>query len=140
MLCLYSHALHRRSLQFYLRQRCVVGCRCPLADATCSNCAGWCPFAHVLAATDNYIWSCKQGLEALQPRLQAWLGRMGSAADALLAAAQPAGAGSWDLENKVGLAVAFGQAPDKAPVVWLDLLFPQARPCPRLHMSDLVAP
>lgn len=86
------------------------------------------------------IGSCKQGLEALQPRLQAWLGRMGSAADALLAAAQPAGAGSWDLENKVGLAVAFGLGADKAPMVWLDLLLPQARPCTRPHVPDLVAP
>ena len=83
---------------------------------------------------------CKQGLEALQPRLQAWLGRMGSAADALLAATQPAGAGSWDLENKVGLAVAFGLGADRAPVVWLDLLLPQARPCTRPHVSYLVAP
>ena len=81
---------------------------------------------------------CKQGLEALQPRLQAWLGRMGSAADALLAATQPAGAGSWDLENKVGLAVAFGLGADRAPVVWLDLLLPQARPCTRPHVSYLV--
>lgn len=107
----------------------MLGCRCPLADANYGNCAACYPFAHALAATDSWIWSCKQGLEALQPRLQAWLGRMGSAADALLAAAQPAGAGSWDLENKVGLAVAFGQGADKAPVVWLDLLLPQARPC-----------
>ena len=61
---------------------------------------------------------------------------MGSAADALLAAAQPAGAGSWDLENKVGLSVAFGQDAGKAPMVWLDLLLPQARPCTWSHVSE----
>ncbi|KAK9826371.1 hypothetical protein WJX81_003941, partial [Elliptochloris bilobata] len=66
-----------------------------------------------------------QGLATLQPKLQAWLGRMGSAADALVVASTPAGAVRWDLEDKVGLQVAFGQGAGKQPLVWLDLMLPQ---------------
>ncbi len=61
---------------------------------------------------------------------------MGSAADALVGAAQPAGAGRWDIENKLGVEVPFGQdgasmAPltTEAPLVWLDLLLPQVNTC-----------
>ena len=85
------------------------------------------------------MWACgepAQALEALQPKLQAWIGRMGMAADALVGAAQPAGAGRWDIENKVGVEVTFGQdGASAAPlatepsIVWLDLLLPQVNAC-----------
>jgi len=71
-----------------------------------------------------------QGLVALQPKLQAWLGRMGGLADALVRAALPAGRGArWGMEDRVGLQVAFGEeALEGAQLkLWLDSALPQVR-------------
>jgi hypothetical protein len=84
-----------------------------------------------------------QGLLALQPRLQAWLGRMGGLADALVRAALPAGRGArWGMEDRVGLQVAFGEeALGGAQLrVWLDSALPQVRTrAAAMHAATLLS-
>lgn len=81
-----------------------------------------------------------QGLLALQPRLQLWLGRQGAAAQQLLSdraasvdtwddgqtsSAAPLGSkvqGQWDPTPRVGVPVVFPQLPEAIPVskgMWL---------------------
>jgi hypothetical protein len=72
-----------------------------------------------------------QGLQALQPRIVAWLGRIGGATDLLADAgdASPSAGGGtrWDPADRLGLDVAFEA--DAAPLrVYLDELLPQVTP------------
>eukprot|EP00891_Asterochloris_glomerata_P007060 jgi/Astpho2/7060/Aster-x0303 len=75
-----------------------------------------------------------QGLCALQPRIQAWLGRMGGAAEVLVS--PPAGlqqavphaapdiVARWDPEDKLGISVPFPG--DQEATLWLDCVLPRA--------------
>ena len=75
--------------------------------------------------------SCKsaQGLAAVQPKMQAWLGRLGSWADAL--ALGPVAAEReqdiskrWDAKDMIGLKVSFPGMENSAAVLRLDSLPP----------------
>lgn len=75
--------------------------------------------------------SCSlQGLAALQPKMQAWLGRLGSWADALAlgpVAADLQGQAiskRWDAKDMIGLKVSFPGMERADPVLWLDNLLP----------------
>ena len=71
-----------------------------------------------------------QGLAALQPKMQAWLGRLGSRADALalgpVASEQNGRAISkrWDAKDMIGLKVSFPGMERANPMLWLDSLLP----------------
>ncbi len=77
------------------------------------------------------LFQLVQGLRAIQPRIQAWLGRAAGAADALVvqaidSQAKPAVPGErarWDSDNKLGIAVPFPE--DHSLVLWLDKTLPQ---------------
>jgi hypothetical protein len=65
-----------------------------------------------------------QGLAALQPRVQALLGRLGSGVDALVAAAPDQATGSggrWDVRDRIGLR---GDVFGAREPLWLDALLP----------------
>ena len=74
-----------------------------------------------------------QGLRALQPRIQAWLGRMGGAAEVLAAPpavaqqatgqAAPDTVARWDSEDKLGISVPFPG--DQEATLWLDSVLPR---------------
>lgn len=77
-----------------------------------------------------------QGLQVLQPRIQAWLGRAAGAADALVMRPLSSGGQAddisqpkqqtmlrWDPDNKLGLAVPFPE--EQTLTVWLDKTLPQ---------------
>ena len=77
-----------------------------------------------------------QGLAALQPKMQAWLGRLGSWADALAlgpVAADLQGQAiskRWDAKDMIGLKVSFRGMERADPVLWLDNLLPMVgHPC-----------
>ena len=84
-----------------------------------------------------------QGLAALQPKMQAWLGRLGSWADALalgpVAADLQGQAVSkrWDAKDMIGLKVSFPGMQRADPVLWLDNLLPMVRLCCR-HVTGNV--
>lgn len=72
-----------------------------------------------------------QGLSALQPKIQAWLGRLGAAADALVVAPSSpdhtdrATSRRWDAHDKIGIKVPLPGLEE--PVVWLDTILPLVR-------------
>ena len=75
-----------------------------------------------------------QGLAAVQPKMQAWLGRLGSWADAL--ALGPVAAEReqdiskrWDAKDMIGLKVSFPGMENSNPVIWLDSLLPLVSLC-----------
>ena len=75
-----------------------------------------------------------QGLAAVQPKMQAWLGRLGSWADALalgpVAAEQEQDISKrWDAKDMIGLKVSFPGMENSNPVLWLDSLLPQVSLC-----------
>ena len=78
-----------------------------------------------------------QGLAALQPKIQAWLGRLGSWADPLAlgpVAADLQGQAiskRWDAEDMIGLKVSFPGMERADPVLWLDNLLPMVWLCCR---------
>lgn len=87
-----------------------------------------------------------QGLRALQPRIQAWLGRMGGAAEVLVS--PPAGVqqavpqaapdivARWDPEDKLGISVPFPG--DQEATLWLDCVLPRVSICLGLQRSILL--
>ena len=81
-----------------------------------------------------------QGLAALQPQMQAWLGRLGSWADALalgpVALEQEQDISRrWDAKDMIGLKVSFPGMENSNPVLWLDSLLPLVSP----HTARLVS-
>lgn len=69
-----------------------------------------------------------QGLAALQPKVESWLGRLGGAAAALVVRPADSEAGQalsrrrWDVQDKIGIKAALPGLED--PVLWLDTLLP----------------
>ena len=81
-----------------------------------------------------------QGLAAVQPKMQAWLGRLGSWADALalgpVAAEQEQDISKrWDAKDMIGLKVSFLGMENSNPVLWLDSLLPLVSPCTTIPSS-----
>lgn len=85
-----------------------------------------------------------QGLAALQPKMQAWLGRLGGWADALALGPVAADLQSqaiskrWDAKDMIGLKVSFPGMERADPVLWLDNLLPMVRLCCR-HVTGTVS-
>jgi hypothetical protein len=101
------------------------------------NAAGHCrPAAlqvHSPAPTSHTPAPPLQKLEALQSRLQEWLGRQGAAALALAApapggaASSPAGAAQWDAARRLGIPARFQDLPQQLePRLFLDAVLPRA--------------
>ena len=88
-----------------------------------------------------------QGLRALQPRIQAWLGRMGGAAEVLaspsavvqqaMAQGAPDIVARWDSEDKLGISVPFPG--DQEATLWLDSMLPRVSTQSCLQSSRLLA-
>ena len=79
--------------------------------------------------------SLLQGLAALQLKMQAWLGRLGSWADALALGSGCADlhgkaiSKRWDVKDMIGLKVSFPGMQRADPVLWLDNLLPMVGLC-----------
>ena len=89
-----------------------------------------CKVVELIGASANSA----QGLAAVQPKMQAWLGRLGGWADALafgpVAVKQEQNISKrWDAKDMIGLKVSFPGMEKSDPVIWLDSLLPLVSRC-----------